>query len=196
MCIRDSNVTHAEFIPNELVKNYPRGEKELKGPFHTFMTGDTMEWFNNKGVDLKIEDDGRIFPTNNSSETIISCFLEQTKKLSIEVKTQQLVESFSYEKNTWKIHTSKNSFQGKKLVIATGSNPKIWNYLKSYNVSIIKPVPSLFTFNNNASLVKKLPGISHNVNLKIKGTKLKSSGPLLITPVSYTHLTLPTTPYV
>ena len=69
------NVTHAEFIPSELVLNYPRGEKELLGPFHQFMTGDTIAWFENHGVALKIEDDGRMFPTSNSSQTIIDCFL-------------------------------------------------------------------------------------------------------------------------
>jgi predicted Rossmann fold flavoprotein len=71
------NVTHAEFIPSELVKNYPRGEKELLGPFHNFMTGDTVEWFEKRGVELKIEDDGRMFPVSNSSQTIIDCFLNE-----------------------------------------------------------------------------------------------------------------------
>ena len=84
------NVTHAEFIPQDLVKNYPRGDKELLGPFHTFMTGDTMEWFENRGVALKIEDDGRIFPESNSSQTIIDCFLFQAKKLGVEVFKQQV----------------------------------------------------------------------------------------------------------
>ena len=80
------NVTHAKFIPNELVAYYPRGEKELKGPFHNFMTGDTMEWFEKHGVPLKIEEDGRVFPVSNSSQTIIDCFLKQTHKFGIEIK--------------------------------------------------------------------------------------------------------------
>ena len=74
------NVTHAEFIPNELASYYPRGQKELKGPFHSFMTGDTMAWFESRGVPLKIEDDGRVFPVSNSSQTIIDCFLKQSQK--------------------------------------------------------------------------------------------------------------------
>ena len=79
------NVTHAEFIPSELVKNYPRGEKELLGPFHTFMTGDTIAWFEERGVELKIEDDGRMFPISNSSQTIIDCFLYEAKKHNVDI---------------------------------------------------------------------------------------------------------------
>ena len=78
------NVTHAEFIPKELSQNYPRGEKELLGPFHTFMTGDTIEWFEKRGVALKIEEDGRMFPVSDSSQTIIDCFLSEAKKLVAE----------------------------------------------------------------------------------------------------------------
>ena len=73
------NVTHAEFIPKELTQNYPRGEKELLGPFHQFMTGDTIDWFEKRGVELKIEDDGRMFPVSNSSQTIIDCFLSEAE---------------------------------------------------------------------------------------------------------------------
>jgi len=74
------NVTHAEFVPSELVKNYPRGEKELLGPFHSFMTGDTISWFQERGVELKIEEDGRMFPVSNSSQTIIDCFIKESNK--------------------------------------------------------------------------------------------------------------------
>jgi predicted Rossmann fold flavoprotein len=87
------NVTHACFVPNDLVKFYPRGEKELRGPFHQFCSGDTIEWFEKHGVELKIEDDGRMFPTTDSSQTIIDCFLTAVKKLKIEVLTGQSVQS-------------------------------------------------------------------------------------------------------
>ena len=86
------NVTHAEFIPQELVKNYPRGEKELLGPFHQFMTGDTIEWFEKRGVELKIEEDGRMFPVSNSSQTIIDCFLNEAKKHQVEILYNQTVK--------------------------------------------------------------------------------------------------------
>jgi predicted Rossmann fold flavoprotein len=99
------NVTHACFEPNELVKFYPRGEKELRGPFHQFCSGDTVEWFSNHGVELKIEEDGRMFPVSNSSQTIIDCFLEATQKLGIAVLTGQSVQSIFKKDNLWKIET-------------------------------------------------------------------------------------------
>ncbi len=179
------NVTHAEFIPNQLSSNYPRGEKELLGPFHTFMTGDTMEWFEKKGIPLKIEEDGRIFPESNSSQTIINCFIKEAERLHIEVLKQHPVKWIKKEKNNWLISTDKKSFTSKKVIIASGSNPKIWNLLNNLGHSIVPPVPSLFTFNINDSRIKELPGISTmaavSVLLKDGTTKLKSEGPLLIT---------------
>ena len=88
---RRCNVTHACFAPNDLVKFYPRGEKELRGPFHQFCSGDTIEWFENHGVELKIEEDGRMFPVTNSSQTIVDCFINATKKLGIDILTGQSV---------------------------------------------------------------------------------------------------------
>lgn len=176
------NVTHAEFIPNELIKNYPRGEKELRGPFHSFMTGDTMEWFEQRGVELKIEDDGRIFPVSNSSQTIIDCFLTEAKKLGIKIETQQLVTNFTpLENNHWKLTTKTSVLETKKLVVATGSQTKIWQQLNDLGVNIITPVPSLFTFNSVDKRIGNLPGVAHQVSLSIKHTKLKNEGPLLIT---------------
>lgn len=175
------NVTHAEFIPNQLIKNYPRGEKELRGPFHSFMTGDTMEWFEQRGVELKIEDDGRVFPTSNSSQTIIDCFLAEAKKLGIQILTQQLVTKFTPKQDNWELTTKTKVFETKKLVIATGSQTKTWQQLKDLGVNVIEPVPSLFTFNTSDNRIKSLPGVTHQVALSIKHTKLKSEGPLLIT---------------
>jgi len=179
------NVTHAEFIPNQLSLNYPRGEKELLGPFHTFMTGDTMQWFEKKGIPLKIEEDGRIFPESNSSQTIINCFIKEAKRLKIEVLKQHPVKEIKNEKNNWVVSTENKTFSSKKLMIATGSNPKVWSLLKTLGHSIIPPVPSLFTFNINDSRIKDLPGVSTlasvSVLLKDGTTNLKSEGPLLIT---------------
>ena len=120
------NVTHACFVPNDLVKNYPRGEKELKGPFNTFCSGDTVEWFEKRGVALKIEDDGRMFPVSNSSQTIIDCFLTEVKKYGIDVLTNQSVQSIFRAENYWKIETNADNFACQKLILSTGSNPKIW----------------------------------------------------------------------
>jgi len=175
------NVTHAEFIPNELSKNYPRGEKELKGPFHTFMTGDTMEWFDRRGVELKIEDDGRIFPVSNSSQTIIDCFVNETKKLGIKVLTSHSVKNFKNQNQSWKLETNQGDITCNKLMIATGSNPKIWNVLNKLGHETIDPVPSLFTFNIKDSRIKDLPGVVTNAKVKVKNSKLSNEGPLLIT---------------
>ncbi|HEX9826485.1 MAG TPA: NAD(P)/FAD-dependent oxidoreductase, partial [Flavobacteriaceae bacterium] len=104
------NVTHAEFMPNGLVKNYPRGEKELLGPFHQFMTGDTMDWFEKRGIQLKIEDDGRIFPVTDSSQTIIDCFIKETKKHKVEVFYNHSVNAIEYQNETWHLTTSEGDF--------------------------------------------------------------------------------------
>lgn len=175
------NVTHACFEPNELVKYYPRGEKELRGPFHQFCSGDTIEWFEKHGVELKIEDDGRMFPVSNSSQTIIECFLTATQKLGIEVLTGQSVQSIFKKDNLWKVETQNENYITEKLILATGSNPKIWEMLQTYGHAIVSPVPSLFTFNIKDPRIKELPGVAAQVTVKVKDTKLTSTGPLLIT---------------
>lgn len=175
------NVTHACFEPNELVKFYPRGEKELRGPFHQFCSGDTIEWFSNHGVELKIEDDGRMFPVSNSSQTIIDCFLTATQKLGISVLTGQSVQSIFKKEDLWKVETQSETYVTEKLVLATGSNPKIWEMLQQFGHAIVSPVPSLFTFNIKDARIKELPGVAAQVTVKVKDTKLISTGPLLIT---------------
>jgi len=175
------NVTHACFEPNELVKFYPRGEKELRGPFHQFASGDTIEWFEKHGVELKVEEDGRMFPVSNSSQTIIDCFLKATQKLGISVLTGQSVQSIFKKENCWKIDTQNENYVAGKLILATGSNPKIWEMLQNFGHVVINPVPSLFTFNIKDSRIKELPGVSALVSVKVKDTKLTSTGPLLIT---------------
>lgn len=175
------NVTHACFEPNELVKYYPRGEKELRGPFHQFCSGDTVEWFEKHGVELKIEDDGRMFPISNSSQTIIDCFLTASQKLGITILTGQSVQSIFKKDNCWKIETQTENYLAEKLILATGSNPKIWDMLHTFGHAIVTPVPSLFTFNIKDPRIKELPGIATQVNVKVIGSKLESTGPLLIT---------------
>lgn len=175
------NVTHACFEPNELVKFYPRGEKELRGPFHQFCSGDTIEWFEKHGVELKIEEDGRMFPVSNSSQTIIDCFLKATEKLGIKVLTGQSVQSIFKKEDCWKIDTQNENFAAEKLVMATGSNPKIWEMLQQQGHAIVSPVPSLFTFNIKDPRIKELPGVAAQATVTVKDTKLESTGPLLIT---------------
>ncbi|MGY5849011.1 NAD(P)/FAD-dependent oxidoreductase [Salegentibacter sp. F14] len=179
------NVTHAEFIPRELSRNYPRGQKELLGPFHSFMTGDTMEWFEKRGIDLKIENDGRVFPVSDSSDSIINCFLSETERLKINVlKNHPVLDLEKMEKN-WRVRTKKGDFKAEKIMLATGSNPKMWKLLERLGHKIVPAVPSLFTFNIQDNRIKGLAGISTEasvgVELNSKKDKLESTGPLLIT---------------
>jgi len=175
------NVTHACFVPNDLVKFYPRGEKELRGPFHQFCSGDTIEWFEKHGVVLKIEEDGRMFPVSDSSQTIIDCFLNAVKKYKIEVLTGQSVQSIFRSDNTWKVETNQQTFRCENLVMTTGSNPKIWEMLEKLGHTIVPPVPSLFTFNIKDNRIKDLMGLSAFASVKVQNSKLSASGPLLIT---------------
>ncbi len=178
------NVTHAEFIPSELVLNYPRGEKELLGPFHSFMTGDTITWFEERGVELKIEDDGRMFPVSNSSQTIIDCFLNEAKKHKVELLYNHAVKTIEANENDFSIETSQGAMTCKKVVVATGSNPKIWKLLEKLGHTIEQPVPSLFTFDIKDERIKDIPGVvAKDVEVKVMDTDLVSEGPLLVTHV-------------
>lgn len=175
------NVTHACFVPNDLVKFYPRGERELKGPFHQFCSGDTIEWFEKHGVDLKIEEDGRMFPVSNSSQTIIDCFLDAVKKLKIDVLTNHSVQELYKTDVHWEVTTLQGVFACQKIVMASGSNPKMWELLQNLGHRIVAPVPSLFTFNIKDPRIKDLMGLSAFATVKVKKSKLQASGPLLIT---------------
>ena len=177
------NVTHACFIPKDLAKNYPRGNRELLGPFHKFMTGDIMEWFEERGVPLKIEKDNRVFPQSNSSQSIIDCFMSLCEKYDIQVLKSTAVKNFRQsEGDLWDIETSKGDYQTKHLVLCPGSSKPMWRLLGSMGHKIIDPVPSLFTFNIKDEILEDIPGISvPNARVKINSSKFQTSGPLLIT---------------
>lgn len=175
------NVAHACFVPNELAKFYPRGEKELRGPFHQFASGDTIEWFEKHGVELKIEDDGRMFPVTDSSQTIIDCFVGATRDLKIDILKGQSVQHIYKASDHWKIDTTNNQFKCDNLIMATGSNPKIWALIASLGHTIVPPVASLFTFNIKDPRIRDLPGVSAHVSVKVKDAPLASEGPLLVT---------------
>ncbi len=175
------NVTHAEFIPAELVKRYPRGEKELRGPFHKFMTGDTMSWFEQRGIELKTEEDGRMFPVTDSSQTIIDCFIRECKRLNIEIRTSASLKDFERFEEFWQLETNAGTFLARNLMLATGSNSKIWSLLNKMGHSIVNAVPSLFTFNIQDERIKDQAGVATEAEVKINDSKLESSGPLLIT---------------
>lgn len=176
------NVTHACFTPQELIEFYPRGKKELLGPFHQFMTGDTMAWFEDRGVPLKIEEDNRVFPVSNSSQSIIDCLVSNAIKLGVSLVKQTNVLGIEMIKDKFKVYTNKDNCVASKLLIATGSSSKVWRLIENLGHHIIPPVPSLFTFNITDHLIKDIPGISvPNATVKLVGSNLKSHGPLLIT---------------
>ncbi|CAH0995279.1 hypothetical protein EMA8858_01399 [Emticicia aquatica] len=180
------NVTHACFEPSKLVKYYPRGENELLEPFKRFNPTHTVEWFESRGVKIKKEADGRMFPVSDSSQSIIDCLLEAAQRNNIEVITNARVEHFEYLKtntSNWKLRVSGDRLlQSQKLMIATGSDNAIWNLLEKLKINIIQPVPSLFTFNIKDERLSDLMGLSvPNAIIKIQKTNFESNGSTLIT---------------
>ena len=180
------NVTNGSFEPRELVKKYPRGNKALLGPFHRFCTGDTMEWFESRGVPLKIEDDGRVFPVSDSSQSIIDCLLGSAKNAGVDIRKNQRVDQIyppEQPGQRWKIMTGTGeALFADKLLIATGSSTVMWNLIGHLGHRIVEPVPSLFTFNIKDPRIEGLPGISVPLaQVKIQSTRFQAEGPLLIT---------------
>jgi len=179
------NVTHGEFVPSTLASCYPRGNKELLGPFHRFMTGDTMEWFEKRGVPLKTENDGRVFPKSNTSSTIVDLFLSEASRLGVEIIRQEPVRQIVKGDDHWQVITKNLMLKSRKLVVATGSNKAVWKILEGLGHTIVSPVPSLFTFNIQDSRITDLAGIAVNSELRVLDKKgreiMDSQGPLLIT---------------
>jgi predicted Rossmann fold flavoprotein len=177
------NVTHACFDPSLLVKHYPRGNKALIGPFQRFQPRDTVEWFTQRGVVLKTEEDGRMFPETDSSQTIIDCLLEEARKSGVEIYTETGAESVQKTTNGFLMQTDNGSMlEADSILIATGSSKAGYTLAETFGHHIIPTVPSLFTFNVPSSPLLDLSGISvKEAHLKIAGTSLEQSGPLLLT---------------
>ncbi len=180
------NVTHACFDNTLLIKQYPRGEKELRNVFSRFTTSDTIDWFKQRGVELKIEEDGRMFPITNNSETIINCLIQEADKANVKIKLNvDIIEIIKNNNQTFTLIANGNGqFQCDKLIIATGGNSKqeAYNWLAKLGHTIIKPVPSLFTFNIPNHPITQLMGVSiPHAKIKIANTKIETEGPLLIT---------------
>ena len=176
------NVTHACFDPRELVLFYPRGNKELLSVFTKFQPGDTMNWYEEHGVALKIEDDNRIFPESNSSQSIIDCLVNECRKKNVKILTKQTVTEILPQENGYKIHTTDQNYFADYVVFSTGSSPKAFKILEKLGHQIITPVPSLFTFNIKNEILKDLMGTSFQyVNIEIPKLNLEESGSLLIT---------------
>lgn len=176
------NVTHACFDPVQLSKNYPRGGKELIGPFTRFQPRDTIEWFLDRGVELKTEEDGRMFPTTDSSETIITCLIKEAKELGVEIRIKQRLEEITKENEGFSLKLSNEELFCKKLVLATGSSSDGYKIAKTFGHTIQEPVPSLFTFNVPSFSLIDLAGVALDpVTIVLEGCNLSSRGPLLIT---------------
>ena len=176
------NVTHACFDPKELVKFYPRGNKELLSAFYQFQPGDTIEWFEQRGITLKIEEDGRMFPITDDSQTIIDCFFKEIESSNIEIHYQTSLQKIQPQENGFVIQTNTKEYECNKLLIASGGINKIEQAdVLTLGHQIVTPAPSLFTFNLPNNPTTQLQGVVCEAEVKIMNSKFIESGPLLIT---------------
>jgi predicted Rossmann fold flavoprotein len=179
------NVTHACFSIAEMIKKYPRGASFLKKAFHHFFTTDTINWFKDRGVELKTESDGRIFPSSNSSQTIVDCLMQEANRYGVEIWMNREVKAIKKLSDGFELIFSNDTSQvANFLCIASGGYPKStqFEWLHQIGHTIEAPVPSLFTFNMPGNPINALMGISvERAQVKIMGSKLAEEGPLLIT---------------
>ena len=178
------NVTHAAFENSQLLKGYPRGEKFLKKVFAHFSVRDTISWFESRGVKLKVEADGRMFPVTDSSQSIIDALETSARKAGVEVLFNFPVILIKPSGNGWEVVSGQKSLWFDKLIIASGGSPKKegFHFIEGLGHPIIAPIPSLFTFNTPQEPIRQLMGISvTDAYVRLEGTKLAYRGPLLIT---------------
>jgi len=179
------NVTHHCFEPAELAHHYPRGEKPLKVLFRKFQASDTVEWFSKRGVLLKTEDDGRMFPVTDDSQTIIDCFLREALRLQIKIELSAELDSLVFTRTHFEISCrGGQKFYAAKILVAAGGNAKseFYSWIKQLSHTIIEPIPSLFTFNDSQNHFKDLMGVSVPLaTVRIASTKFIQQAPLLIT---------------
>jgi predicted Rossmann fold flavoprotein len=178
------NVMHDCFTVSQLVKHYPRGGKVLRKPFARFGPTETQAWFEQRGVPLRTEPDGRMFPSTNSSQTIIDCFLQEAQRLGVIVRTQAPVQALVPDGDTFRLTVSSEEVTADRVIVSTGGSPKLsgLTWLADLGHTIVPPVPSLFTFNMPDTPLTALPGLSvERALVRVPGTKLVHDGPLLIT---------------
>lgn len=178
------NVTHASHNPFELSRHYPRGEKMLKQSFKEYHADHVVAWFTSRGVQLKTEDDGRMFPTTDNSQTIVDCFVNEAASLNVQVERGAAVTRVT-RNDGFTIHAADGrSWTSNRLLIAMGghNNTEAYNWIRNLGHTIITPIPSLFTFNDKEGKFKDLMGIAVPMaELKIASTRFNERGPLLIT---------------
>ena len=178
------NVTNSETSISTFSKCYPRGEKQLKKLFGTFNNQNTIEWFESRGVKIVAEQDGRMFPKSNRSQTIYDLFLSETERLGIKIQLKSGVNSIKQEGEKINLEVNGQNLLFDKVIVCTGGSPKLegFNWIKTLGHKIENPVPSLFTFNIPNEKITKLMGLSvPNAIVSIQGSKLKNQGALLIT---------------
>jgi hypothetical protein len=176
------NLTHACWEPKELVKAYPRGAKELLGPFHRFAPGDTLDWFARRGLETKIEEDGRIFPVSDRSESVVDCLLEAARLAGAQLRTRVNVSGIAQRPGGgWLLEAGGSRIETDALMVACGASPALWDKLAALGLAIVEPLPSLFTFNLADSRTKGLEGLSAEAEVSLPELGLKAEGPLLIT---------------
>lgn len=178
------NVTNACFSIKELTMKYPRGGSFLKKSFSHFFTQNTIDWFEKRGVPLKTEIDNRIFPVSDNSQSIIDCLIDQCKSLNIKLCYQSAIRKITPDFNDYILEVNNQNIKVNKIIVATGGSPKIQGlqWLIDLGYKIEKPVPSLFTFNMPNENIKELMGVvAQNTRVHLQGSKLKHSGPILIT---------------
>ncbi len=177
------NVTHACFDPKQLILNYPRGSKSLLGPFTRFQPRDTIAWFAERGVELKEEPDGRMFPTTDQSQTIIDCLVGEAKKLGVEIRFRQSIEAICKVDGGFELTLKEaQKLLCRRLLLATGSHPQGYVFAEQLGHTIQPPVPSLFTFNIPNSPLNDLAGISVQLaTVSLEDSPFEYQGPLLIT---------------
>jgi predicted Rossmann fold flavoprotein len=179
------NVTHDAKYPSDLAKNYPRGGKQLKKHFKSFNNKHIIEWFESRGVALKVEPDGRMFPTTDQSQTIIDTFMKEVEQLGIDIQLKSVVDKITRRpEGTLELMVNGKEESYTSVIIATGGSNKRTNYswLEKMGHEIVEPIPSLFTFNMPKERIIKLMGVSvAQATASIVGTKYVAAGPLLIT---------------
>ncbi|HQQ99110.1 MAG TPA: NAD(P)/FAD-dependent oxidoreductase [Cyclobacteriaceae bacterium] len=179
------NVTHHCFEPTPLSRHYPRGQRELKQLFRIFQASDTVRWFEEHGVSLKTEPDGRMFPVSNSSQQILDCFLREAERSNIEIKLMSGVEEVMHQGKIFKVRCSSGTvYETSKILVAQGGHPRpdAYQWIQKLGHRIVPPIPSLFTFNDPSRQFTELMGVAvQDAIVKITGTKFEARGPVLIT---------------
>ena len=178
------NLTNSCWDISNLVNNYPRGEKQLIGLFNRFSTVEAFDWFQKKGLSLKIEKDGRVFPSSDSSEDVIKCLTTVAKQSGVKVFTNSHVKKISRNKEGFNLLVKGNNyFDAKNILICTGGHPSGRRLAKNLGHSIVQPVPSLFSLSTPENQLKSCSGITLDVQaqLTINKKKYAETGPILIT---------------